>query len=158
NTSAPLAVVPTGLIIQASTKAEDDEGPSVASTRRRQSSTLLKRLVRPLGRTMQRRDFIKLVGGSVVWPFAAHAQQSQPIDAALRGAVERKEISGVVAMAADRNGILYEGAFGLADLGGARPLKIDSLFRIASMTKPITSVAAMQLIEQGDFALDDPVE
>jgi len=107
---------------------------------------------------MQRRDFIKLVGGSVVWPLAAHAQQYQPIEAALRGAVERKEVAGVVAMASDRNGILYEGAFGLADLGEARPLKIDSLFRIASMTKPVTSVAAMQLIEQGRFALDDAVE
>ena len=80
------------------------------------------------------------------------------VDEVLRRAVERKEVAGVVAMAADRNGVIYQGAFGLADIGEARPLQLDSLFRIASMTKAITSVAAMQLIEQGKMALDDPAE
>ena len=51
---------------------------------------------------MRRRDFIRLVGGAAVFPFAASAQQPQAIDATLLGAVERKEIPGVVAMAADR--------------------------------------------------------
>src|SRR5204862_3334317 len=103
-------------------------------------------------------DFMALVGGSMVFPFAANAQQSRGIDDPLRGAVERKELAGVVAMAADRNRVLYQGAFGVADIGEARPLKLDSLFRIASMTKAITSTAAMQLIEKGQFALDDPAE
>ena len=94
----------------------------------------------------------------MAFPFAATAQQSQPVDDVLRAAVERKEVAGVVAMAADRNRVLYQGAFGMADIAEARPLKLDALFRIASMTKAITSVAAMQLIEQGRFALDDPVE
>ena len=70
---------------------------------------------------MQRRDFIKLVGASVAFPFAADAQQAQPVDDVLRAAVERKEVAGVVAMAADRNGVIYQGAFGLADIGEARP-------------------------------------
>src|SRR5262249_4457438 len=61
-------------------------------------------------------------------------------------------------MAADRTRILYQGAFGVADVSDARPLRLDSLFRIASMTKAITSSAAMQLVEQGRFALEDPVE
>ena len=107
---------------------------------------------------MRRRDFMTLVGGSMVYPFTAHAQQPQRIDDPLRGAVERKEVAGVVAMAADRNRILYQAAFGVADIGEARPLKLDSLFRIASMTKAVTSVAAMQLIEQGRLTLDDPAE
>jgi CubicO group peptidase (beta-lactamase class C family) len=107
---------------------------------------------------MKRRDFIKLVGGSVVFPFVAEAQQAQPVADVLRGAVERKDVAGVVAMAADRNGVIYQGVFGVADIGEARPLQIDSLFRIASMTKAVTSVAAMQLIEQGRLGLDDPAE
>ncbi len=61
-------------------------------------------------------------------------------------------------MAADRKGIIYRGAFGVADIAEARPLQLDSMFRIASMTKAITSTAALQLVERGKFAIEDPVE
>jgi len=95
-------------------------------------------------------------------PFAATAQQPQSssltIDDAMREAVARKEVAGVVVMAADRKGIIYQGAFGVADIAEARPLQLDSMFRIASMTKAITSTAALQLVEQGRFAIEDPVE
>ena len=107
---------------------------------------------------MMRRDFIHLIGGSVAWPFAASAQQPQLMDELLRDAVRQKEIAGLVAMATDRKRVLYQGAFGFADLLAARPMAVDALFRIASMTKPITSTAAMQLVEQGRIALEDPVE
>jgi methyl acetate hydrolase len=83
---------------------------------------------------------------------------STALDASLKGAVERKDIPGVVALVTDRKGVIYEGAFGVADVGTGRALKTDALFRIASMTKPITSVALMQLVEQGKIALDDPAE
>jgi methyl acetate hydrolase len=61
-------------------------------------------------------------------------------------------------MATDRQRTLYQGAFGVADVATGRALTADALFRIASMTKAITTTAAMQLIEQGRFGLDDPVE
>jgi CubicO group peptidase (beta-lactamase class C family) len=54
--------------------------------------------------------------------------------------------------------VLYRSAFGVADVSTNRPLTTDALFRIASMTKPVTSVALMQLVEQGRVALDDPAE
>src|SRR6516225_623609 len=79
---------------------------------------------------------------------------STAIDASLRAAVERKEVPGVVALIADRGHVLYQGAFGMADAATGRPLTADALFRIASMTKAITSTAAMQLAEQGRFGLD----
>ena len=74
------------------------------------------------------------------------------IDAVLRGAVEAGEVPGVVALAATDRGILYEGAFGQRDLAQGRAMTPDTIFRIASMTKAVTSVAAMQLVEAGMLA------
>ena len=106
---------------------------------------------------------IAFAAGVAVVAFAstASAQNSQAqaaIDTSLRGAVERKDVPGVVALVTDRKGVLYENAFGVADVATGRPLKTDALFRIASMTKPITSTALMQLVEQGKIGLDDPAE
>src|SRR5882672_9130182 len=91
----------------------------------------------------------------------AGAQQSTgaaALDTSLRGAVERKDVPGVVALITDRERVLYQGAFGVTDSPSGRELKPDALFRIASMTKPVTSVALMQLVEQGKLGLDDPAE
>src|SRR5260370_18958958 len=79
------------------------------------------------------------------------------IDAALSRAVEAGEVPGVVALAATENGVMYEGAFGRRDLPGGPVMPLDAVFRIASMTKAVTSVAAMQLVEQGKLRLDQPI-
>jgi methyl acetate hydrolase len=85
------------------------------------------------------------------------ASSSPALDEVLRQAVARGDVAGVVAIATDGRQDLYRGTFGLADIASGRSLRTDDLFRIASMTKPVTSIAAMQLIEQGRFSLDDPV-
>jgi methyl acetate hydrolase len=107
---------------------------------------------------MTRREFMTLLTGVTALPLSAQAQQPQLIDRQLGGAVADKTIAGVVAMATDRKGITYRGAFGAADVATGRPMTLDALFRIASMTKAVTSTAAMQLVEAGRFGLDDPVQ
>ena len=81
-----------------------------------------------------------------------------PIDRLLRQAVEAKQVAGVVALAATDQGPVYQGAFGKRSLvPGAADMTMDSVFWIASMTKAITSTAAMQLVEQGKLGLDQPI-
>jgi len=80
------------------------------------------------------------------------------LDQRLKAAVERGDVPGVVAVAADRNGIIYSGAFGARDAGRRRPMAADTIFRIASMTKAVTSAALMQLVEQRRVALGDPAD
>src|SRR3984885_15915953 len=99
--------------------------------------------------------------GAAALTGSANAQNSPgsaALDAGLRAAVEAKDVPGVVALITDRERVLYQGAFGVADVATGRPLTSDALFRIASMTKPVTSLALMQLVEQGRLGLDDPAE
>jgi methyl acetate hydrolase len=79
------------------------------------------------------------------------------MDQVLEQAVEAGEVPGVVALAADDGGVIYEGAYGRREAGAEPAMTIDTVFWIASMTKAVTSVAAMQLVEQGKLALDEPL-
>jgi methyl acetate hydrolase len=78
-------------------------------------------------------------------------------DQVLEGAVIAREVAGVVALAADDKGVIYEGAFGKREVGSDQAMTPDTVFWIASMTKTVTSVAAMQLVEQGKLDLDAPL-
>ena len=72
-------------------------------------------------------------------------------------AVSRGDTPGVVEIVVNREGVLYEGAAGKFDVGKNIPMPTNAIFVIASMTKPVTSVAIMMLVEQGKVKLDDPV-
>jgi methyl acetate hydrolase len=78
------------------------------------------------------------------------------IDAVLRQATEAGDVAGVVAMAADAKGTVYQGAFGRRGLATDAPMTLDTVFWIHSMTKAITATACMQLVEQGRIDLDAP--
>jgi CubicO group peptidase (beta-lactamase class C family) len=78
------------------------------------------------------------------------------IDAVLSQAVDGGQVAGVVAMAADAGGTVYQGAFGRRSLGADTPMTLDTVFWIHSMTKAITATACMQLVEQGRLDLDAP--
>ena len=82
---------------------------------------------------------------------------SSTIDVLLQGAVDKGAVPGVVAVAGDRDGTMYEGAFGQLGVEDPRPAQPDTAFLIASMTKALASVAALQLIEQGKLSLEQPV-
>jgi CubicO group peptidase (beta-lactamase class C family) len=93
---------------------------------------------------------------------AGLAAKTAGLDAAalsrqLASSVDRGDTPGVVALVVDRGGVLYEGAAGKLDVGRNLPMPVDAIFNIASMTKPVTSVAIMMLLEEGKLRLDDPV-
>ena len=76
------------------------------------------------------------------------------IASVLRDAAESGGVPGVVAAAADANGVVFEGAFGTRDLATGAPMTTDTVVWIASMTKAITGACAMQLVEQNKLSLD----
>ncbi len=85
------------------------------------------------------------------------AERLARIDKALQAYVDRKEIPGVVGLIARRGKVVYHRSFGYRDAGAKAPMSNDVIFRIASMTKPIASTAAMMLWEEGRFQLRDPI-
>ncbi|XZE43090.1 serine hydrolase domain-containing protein [Pirellulaceae bacterium SH467] len=76
---------------------------------------------------------------------------------AMKGFVEEKEISGAVTLVASSEKVLHLDATGFADLESQQALKSDSIFWIASMTKPMTGVCVMMLVEEGKLNLDAPI-
>ena len=80
-----------------------------------------------------------------------------PFDTMMTGFVKTQRIPGA-SLAVSRNSkIVYARGFGHADRDTSRPVQPDSLFRLASISKPLTAVAVMQLVEQGKFGLDDRI-
>lgn len=86
------------------------------------------------------------------------ATMKQAIDQLLANAVDRGVVPGIVALAADRDGIIYDGAFGQRGPDDPSAMTLDTVFRIASMTKAVTAAAAMQLVEQGRIGLEQPMK
>ena len=79
------------------------------------------------------------------------------IPAALRPVVEAGDLSGFVTLLWRRGEVAQVNTIGYRDVAAKAPMTRDTLFRIASMTKPITSVAALMLLEEGVLQLDDPI-
>lgn len=75
----------------------------------------------------------------------------------MQGYVDRREVSGVVTLVARRGKVVHFEKFGMQDAERGMPMTYDTMFRIASMTKPIASVALMMLYEEGQFQLRDPI-
>ncbi len=82
---------------------------------------------------------------------------AQRIDATLARAVAQERVVGAVVMVAADGAVAYQRAFGLADREAHRPMQVDTGFRLASITKPIVTLAALRLVELGQLRLDAPV-
>jgi CubicO group peptidase (beta-lactamase class C family) len=85
------------------------------------------------------------------------AERLARIGAAVERSIDEKRIAGAVTLVARRGHIAWFKAQGMLDREAGKPMEPDALFRICSMSKPITSLAAMMLYEEGRFLLDDPV-
>jgi CubicO group peptidase (beta-lactamase class C family) len=85
------------------------------------------------------------------------SEKLQKLDAFLERMIDEKEFAGMVTMAARRGKVFHSKAFGMRDIASGSPMTEDTIFRIFSMSKPVTAVAMMILYEEGKWKLDDPI-
>lgn len=105
--------------------------------------------------TLSRREF---AGGMLALGARPDKLFGAPsLDETLRAGLKQRKIPAAVAMVATADKTTYSGAFGKRDSASGVDVTTDSIFSIASMTKAVTSVAALQLVEQGKLKLDEPV-
>ncbi len=87
-----------------------------------------------------------------------HPQDARSVSSRVQPFVDRKELAGAVMLVANKEKVLTSEAVGFADIATGKLMAVDSLFWIASQSKPITAAALMMLVDEGKVKLDDPVE
>jgi CubicO group peptidase (beta-lactamase class C family) len=115
---------------------------------------------------ISRRLVIRLLGAAVLafalspipvaLAFSPEARNAK-LDEVLRGLVEGRSTPGIVVLILQDGRPIYSRSVGVREVGSTAPIGANDMFRVASMTKAVTSVAAMILVEQGKIGLDDPV-
>src|SRR3954447_5657234 len=115
---------------------------------------------------ISRRTIFQLFGAAVVavalsctpvaLAFSPEARNAK-LDQTVRELVEGRSTPGVVVLILENGRPVYSRSVGVREVGGTAPIGENDMFRLASMTKAVTSVAAMILVEQGKIGLDDPV-
>src|SRR5215467_5842696 len=83
--------------------------------------------------------------------------ETNPIDGALRPAIEAGELAGAAALVWRDGAVQQIATVGRRDLASGAPVERNTIFRIASMTKPVTSVCALTLLDEGRLELDEPI-
>jgi CubicO group peptidase (beta-lactamase class C family) len=108
-----------------------------------------------------RTALISTIGlASVLCGVAAQADSGalkQKVDAVIDQAIAEDRIVGAVVLVAEDGKLVYERAAGLADKESRKPMQVDALFRLSSVSKPIVTVAALALVDRKKLSLDDPV-
>ncbi len=106
---------------------------------------------------MLTRHILTLIAAFAV-PSSLFAEQPASVASLLQPFVEKHELAGAVALVADKDKVLAVETVGFADVAAGKKMTADSVFWIASQSKPITAVAVMMLVDEKKIALDDPVE
>ncbi len=104
---------------------------------------------------------IKIVFLSCFFLFSAshlHSQSFSRIDSIIENEISKNNIQGAVALVLHNGKTVLDKAYGYRDVNRTLPMTTNSIFRIASQTKAIVSVAMLQLVEKGKIGLDDPIE
>lgn len=86
-----------------------------------------------------------------------YGSSANAIDGAIEQALREKRLVGAVVLVAQGGEIVYRRAAGMADREAGKPMALNTLFRLASVSKPIVSTAALALMAQGAMRLDDPI-
>ncbi len=86
------------------------------------------------------------------------SERLERLDGAMQGLIDDERLAGITVMVARHGRIVHSEQFGMRDIAAADPMVENAIFRIYSMSKPITGVALMMLYEEGKFRLSDPVE
>lgn len=114
---------------------------------------------------LDRRFAVRFVGAllfvaalvPIAWADEAAAARSNRITAKMQEFVDAQQSAGVVALVVHDGRVVHQSAVGLSEVENKTPMRPDTLFSIASMTKPITAAAVMVLVDEGKVRLDDPV-
>src|ERR1051325_5318709 len=100
---------------------------------------------------------LALVAVASAAPSSLSQQGATAVSAVAKAATDRGDVPGAVVAVVNKDGMLYNEAFGVSSTVSKRPMTKDTIFNMASMTKPITSVAIMLLADEGKLKLDDEV-
>lgn len=85
------------------------------------------------------------------------SERLQRLDAGMKAVVDSKQLAGIATVVARRGQVVQQMTYGHSDIAGGKPMQMDSIVRIYSMTKPITGVAMMMLYEEGKWKPSDPI-
>lgn len=85
------------------------------------------------------------------------SERLQRVDTRMQAYIDNNQLAGISALVARNGKVAYFKHFGMQDKAAGQPVNEDTIFRIYSMTKPVTAVAALQLWEQGEFHMLDPI-